>query len=71
MIALDEADADESGDYDEEELSALTRAQIVELAESLEYEGITSNMTKKQMIAAFLAAQSAAGTDDDDQQGGG
>lgn len=69
MIALDEADADESGDYDEDELNALTRAQIVELAASLEYEGITSSMTKKQMITAFLAAQEAAA--EAEAEGGG
>ena len=57
LISLDEADANEDGEYSEEELSALTKAQIAELAESLGFEEITVSMTKAQMIEAFLAAQ--------------
>ena len=48
---------DDDGRYSEDELNALTKAQIAELAASLEYEGITASMTKAAMIEAFLAAQ--------------
>lgn len=53
----DDADADESGSYSEEELSALNKAQILALAEDLGYDTVLSTMTKAQMIAAFLTAQ--------------
>ena len=45
------------GGYSENELSAMTKAQIAELAVELGYEGITTSMTKAEMIAAFLEAQ--------------
>lgn len=51
------ADTDNDGEYSEAELNALTKAQIAELASALGYEGITTSLTKAQMIAAFLAAQ--------------
>ena len=35
----------------------MTKAQIAELALELGYEGITTNMTKAEMIAEFLSAQ--------------
>ena len=51
------ADTDNNGSYSEEELNALTKARIAELAAALGYEGITTSMTKTEMITAFLAAQ--------------
>ena len=51
------ADTDRDGRYSEAELTALTKAQIAELAILSGYEGITTTMTKTEMIAAFLAAQ--------------
>lgn len=56
-MTLESADSNNDGKYSEEELNALTKAQIAELAASLDYEGVTTNLTKAQMIAAFLAAQ--------------
>ena len=53
------ADSDSSGDYDAEELGALTIAEIKKLAESLGYT--ISGSTKAELIASFLAAQEAAG----------
>lgn len=53
------ADTEDDGGYSEEELSAMTKAQIAELASGLGYEGITTSMTKTEMIAAFLEAQGA------------
>jgi hypothetical protein len=67
MIAL--ADTDNDGTLSEEELTALTKAKLLALASELGYEGITSSMTKAEIIAAILEAQ-AAGTDDDAQAGG-
>ena len=56
-VALADADTDDSGTYSEEELSALTKAQLLELAESLSVTGVSSSNTKAQIIAAILAAQ--------------
>ena len=57
------ADEDSSGDYDAEELGALTIAEIKKLAASLGYE--ISGSTKADLITSFLAAQEAAdGTPD-------
>lgn len=56
-MTLESADSNNDGKYSEEELNALTKAQIAELAASLDYEGVITNLTKAQMIAAFLAAQ--------------
>jgi len=52
-----EADTDGNGLYSAEELNALTKAQIADLASGLGYEGISTNLTKAQMIEAFLTAQ--------------
>lgn len=60
------ADADSSGDYDAEELAALTIAEIKKLAAELGYE-ITGN-TKAALITSFLEAQAAA--DDDTEPEG-
>lgn len=57
-VALEDADANDDGEYSEEELRALTKAQLLELAESLNVEGVTSSNTKAEIIAAILAAQS-------------
>lgn len=59
-VALADADADSSGDYSEEELQALTKAQLLELAETLSVTGVSASSTKAQIIAAILAAQEAA-----------
>lgn len=55
MISL--ADSNNDGEYSEEELTALTKAQLLTLAEALNVEGVTSKNTKAQIIAAILAAQ--------------
>lgn len=46
--------------YSEEELTALTKAQLLALCETLNVEGVSSSNTKSQIIAAILAAQEAA-----------
>ena len=56
-MTLEEADANNDGAYSEEELTALTKAQLLTLAETLNVEGVTSSKTKAQIIAAILAAQ--------------
>lgn len=54
---MDTADADGNGKLSEAELNAMTKAQIAALAEELGYNGISTSMTKAEMIAAFLAVQ--------------
>lgn len=56
-VALENADANNDGKYSEEELNALTKAQLLTLADTLNVEGVTSSKTKAQIIAAILAAQ--------------
>ena len=56
-MSLDSADANDDGAYSEEELTALTKAQLLELANTLGVEGVTSSNTKAQIVAAILAAQ--------------
>lgn len=56
-MTLEEADANEDGEYSEEELTALTKAQLLSLCETLNVEGVSSSNTKVQIIAAILAAQ--------------
>lgn len=57
----EEADEDESGDYSQEELEALTIAQIKVIAAD---KGYTITATRKaDIITEFLAAQEAAGSD--------
>lgn len=58
-VALEDADANDDGEYSEEELTALTKAQLLLLCETLNVEGVTSSNTKAQIIAAILAAQEA------------
>ena len=43
--------------YTQADLESMTKAQIADLASELGYEGVSINLTKAQMIAAFLAAQ--------------
>lgn len=54
---MDAADSNSDGRLSQEELEALTKAQIAELAVESGYEGIVTSMTKAEMITAFLAAQ--------------
>lgn len=56
-VSLEDADANDDGEYSEEELTALTKAQLLTLAETLEVGGVSSSSTKAQIIAAILAAQ--------------
>lgn len=58
-----EADADESGDYSQAELEALTVEAILLIAED---KGYTITETEKAaIITEFLAAQEEAASDDD------
>ena len=55
-VSIAEADTNNDGEYSEEELSALTKAQLLQLAETLGVGGVSSSNTKAQIIAAILAA---------------
>lgn len=59
-VTLEEADANNDGVYNEEELRALTKAQLLDLAGILNVESVTASNTKAQIIAAILAAQESA-----------
>lgn len=48
----------------------MTKAKIATLASELGYEGVTSDLTKAEMITAFLAAQTAANSSDSDSEAG-
>ena len=48
------ADSDEDGSYTAEELNALTKAQLLELAKELGVEGVSSSMLKADIISAIL-----------------
>ncbi len=48
------ADSDEDDFYSEEELNALTKAQLLALANELGVEGVSSSMLKADMISAIL-----------------
>lgn len=57
-MTFEEADTDESGTLSQEELEALTKAQIIAIAEE---KGYAITATKKaDIITEFLAAQHAA-----------
>ena len=56
MITPDEVDEDGDMILDEDELNALTKAQLVTLAAQLGVE-ISSSATKAQIVAAILDSQ--------------
>ena len=56
-VDLAEADTNNDGTYSEAELKALTKAQLLELAETLSVGGVSSSNTKAEIIAAILTAQ--------------
>lgn len=56
-VDLAEADTNDDGTYSEAELKALTKAQLLELAETLSVGGVSSSNTKAEIIAAILTAQ--------------
>ena len=56
---MENADANDDGEYSEGELTALTKAQLLTLAKTLEVGGVSSSNTKAEIIAAILAAQTA------------
>lgn len=60
-VDLAEADTNDDGTYSEAELKALTKAQLLELADALLVEGVSSSNTKAEIIAAILAAQENQG----------
>ena len=49
------ADSDEDGSYSEEELNALTKANLLALARELGVEGVSSSMLKADIISAILS----------------
>lgn len=49
------ADSDNNGTYSEDELNALTKAQLLALANELEIEGVNTSQAKADMIATILA----------------
>lgn len=55
------ADADGNGILTEEELTALTKSQLLALGEELGVSGLKPSQTKVQIIAAILAAQEEGG----------
>lgn len=48
------ADSNEDGSYTEEELNALTKAQLLTLANELGVEGVSSSNLKADIINAIL-----------------
>lgn len=48
------ADSNEDGSYSEEELNAMTKANLLILADELGVEGASSNNTKAEIISAIL-----------------
>ena len=48
------ADSNEDGSYSEEELNALTKAQLLTLASELGVEGVSSSMLKADIVTAIL-----------------
>ena len=48
------ADSNEDGSYSEEELNALTKAQLLTLANELGVEGVSSSNLKADIISAIL-----------------
>lgn len=50
------ADSDSNGEYSEAELNALTKAQLVSLANELGIEGVSTSMLKADIVSAILNA---------------
>ena len=48
------ADSDEDGLYSEDELNALTKAQLLALASELGVEGVSSKNIKAEIVTAIL-----------------
>ena len=48
------ADSDSDNEYSEAELNALTKAQLLDLANELGVEGVSMSMLKADMISAIL-----------------
>lgn len=48
------ADSDEDGSYSEEELNALNKAQLLNLAKELGVEGVSSSMLKADIISVIM-----------------
>lgn len=59
VIAPDDGSDDNTSDttYTESQLNAMTKAQLLEVAQSLGIEGLTDSNTKAEIIEAILAAQ--------------
>lgn len=49
------ADSNNDGLYSEDELNALTKAQLLALANELGVEGVTTSQTKAVIIETILA----------------
>lgn len=48
------ADSNEDGTYSEEELNALTKAQLLSLASELGVEGVNTKSVKADIVSAIL-----------------
>ncbi len=48
------ADSDNDGSYSEDELNALTKAQLLDLANELGVEGVSTANLKADIVSAIL-----------------